>query len=279
MAETRRSFRTRMSFDGIPPEARGDVLVAIWSHAVSGLDVVLLLGGGFLAGIINTMAGGGSLLTVPLLVLAGAPGNVANGSNRVGVITGALSAATTFRRLGVSGFSGVGRILGPAVAGSLVGSIAVSGLADSTFEQVFGVVMIPILFLSLKRPNVDKIAARPQWAPWVTTVVFFFIGIYGGAFQAGVGLMFIVALSRSGVDLVVANHIKVITIFVFTAFALPVFIINDQVDWLPALVLAGGFGTGSFTGAHITVAGGERVVRPVLVVAVVVLAGHLLRLY
>ncbi len=246
---------------------------------MSGLDVVLLLGGGFLAGIINTMAGGGSLLTVPLLVLAGAPGNVANGSNRVGVITGALSAATTFRRLGVSGFSGVGRILGPAVAGSLVGSIAVSGLADSTFEQVFGVVMIPILFLSLKRPNVDKIAARPQWAPWVTTVVFFFIGIYGGAFQAGVGLMFIVALSRSGVDLVVANHIKVITIFVFTAFALPVFIINDQVDWLPALVLAGGFGTGSFTGAHITVAGGERVVRPVLVVAVVVLAGHLLRLY
>ncbi len=251
----------------------------IASHVVSGLDVVLLLGGGFLAGIINTMAGGGSLLTVPLLVLVGAPGNVANGSNRVGVLTGTFSAATTFRRLGVAGFAGVGRILGPAVAGSVVGSIAVSSLADSTFERAFGIVMIPILFLSLKRPDTAKLAQRPQWAPWVTTLVFFGIGVYGGAFQAGVGLMLIVALSRSGVDLVLANHIKVITVFVFTAFALPVFILNHQVRWAPALVLAGGLAVGSFTGAHITVAGGEKVVRPVLVVAVVVLAGRLLGLY
>ena len=246
---------------------------------MSGLDAVLLLGGGFVAGIINTIAGGGSLLTVPLLVLAGAPGNIANGSNRVGVLMGSLSAATTFKRLGVSGFSGVGKILGPAVAGSLVGSIVVSRLADSTFETAFGIMMIPILFLSLRRPDVEKLSARPQWSPLVTMVVFFAIGVYGGAFQAGVGLMFIVALSRSGVDLVVANHIKVITIFVFTCFALPVFILNNQVHWAPAFVLAAGVSSGAYTGAHITVAGGEKVVRPVLVVAVVVLAGHLIRIY
>lgn len=246
---------------------------------MSGLDVVLLLGGGFLAGIINTMAGGGSLLTVPLLVLAGAPGNVANGSNRVGVLAGSLSAATTFRRLGVAGFSGVGRILGPAVVGSLVGSIVVSRLADSTFERAFGVVMIPILLLSLRPPDVEKMSARPQWAPWVTVLVFFGIGVYGGSFQAGVGLMFIVALSRSGIDLVLANHIKAITVFVFTCFALPVFIINGQIRWWPALVLAGGVSLGSYLGAHITVAGGEKVVRPVLVVAVIVLAGRLLGIY
>ena len=246
---------------------------------MSGLDALLLLGGGFIAGIINTMAGGGSLLTVPLLVLAGAPGNIANGSNRVGVLMGSLSAATTFKRLGVSGFSGVGKILGPAVAGSLVGSIGVSRLADSTFETAFGIMMIPILFLSLRRPDVEKLSARPQWSPLVTVVVFFAIGVYGGAFQAGVGLMFIVALSRSGVDLVVANHIKVITIFVFTCFALPVFILNNQVHWAPAFVLAAGVSSGAYTGAHITVAGGEKVVRPVLVVAVVVLAGHLIRIY
>ncbi len=249
------------------------------SAIVSGLDAVLLLGGGFIAGIINTMAGGGSLLTVPLLVLAGAPGNIANGSNRVGVLTGSFSAAATFKRLGVAGFAGVGRILGPAVVGSLVGSIVVSRLADSTFETAFGIVMIPILFLSLRRPDVEKMSARPQWSTPVTLIVFFAIGVYGGSFQAGVGLMFIVALSRSGVDLVVANHIKSITVFVFTCFALPVFILNDQVQWGPAFVLAAGVSSGSFAGAHITVAGGEKIVRPVLVVAVVVLAGHLLRIY
>ncbi len=246
---------------------------------MSGLDIILLLGGGFVAGVINTMAGGGSLLTVPLLVLAGAPGNVANGSNRVGVLAGSLMAASTFRRLGVQGFTGVGRVLAPAVAGSLVGSIVVSSLADSTFEKVFGIVMIPILVLSLRKPRNEALAEHAAWPAWVTVLVFFGIGIYGGAFQAGVGLMLILALSRSGLDLVVANHIKVITTLVFTAFALPVFIINDQVRWGPALVLAGGFVAGSYTGARITVAGGERVVRPVLVAAVIVLAGRLLGLY
>jgi hypothetical protein len=243
------------------------------------VHVVVLLGGGLVAGIVNAMAGGGSLLTVPLLVFADVPGNTANGSNRVGVLANSLSAASTFRRLGVAGLSGIGRILGPAVVGSLVGSIGVSQLADETFEQVFGFVMIPVLVMSLRKPDVAAMADRPQWPTWLTTLVFFLIGVYGGAFQAGVGLMMIVALSRAGVDLVVANNIKVIVTMVFTVFALPVFIVNGDVEWAPALVLAAGLAVGGFVGAHITVAGGEKVIRPVLVVAVIVFAGRLLGLY
>ncbi len=243
------------------------------------VHVVVLLGGGLVAGIINAMAGGGSLLTVPLLVFAGVPGNTANGSNRVGVLANAFSSASTFRRLGVAGLSGIGRILGPAVVGSLIGSIVVSQLADETFEQIFGFVMIPILILSLRKPDVAAMADRPQWPTWVTTLVFFGIGLYGGAFQAGVGLVMIVALSRAGVDLVIANNIKAIVTFVFTLFALPVFIINGDVDWAPALVLATGLATGGSIGARITVAGGEKVIRPVLVGAVIVFAGRLVGLY
>jgi uncharacterized protein len=243
------------------------------------VHVVVLLGGGLVAGIINAMAGGGSLLTVPLLVFADVPGNTANGSNRVGVLANSFSAASTFRRLGVAGLGGIGRILGPAVVGALVGSIVISQLADDTFEQVFGFVMIPVLILSLRKPDVDAMADRPQWPTWLTTAVFFAIGLYGGAFQAGVGLMLIVALSRAGVDLVIANNIKVIVTFVFTVFALPVFILNGDVDWAPALVLALGLAAGGFIGAHITLAGGEKVIRPVLVVAVIIFAGRLVGLY
>jgi uncharacterized membrane protein YfcA len=243
------------------------------------LHVLLLLGGGLVAGIINTMAGGGSLLTVPLLVFAGVPGNAANGSNRVGVLASSLSAASTFRRLGVAGLGGIGRVLGPSVAGALLGSIVVSQLTDDAFKQIFGFLMIPILLLSLRKPDVAAMADRPQWPTWLTTIVFFGIGIYGGAFQAGVGLMMIVALSRAGVDLVIANNIKVIVTFVFTVFALPVFILNGDVDWAPALVLAVGLATGSAIGARITVAGGEKVIRPVLIVAVIIFAGRLVGLY
>lgn len=243
------------------------------------VHVVVLLGGGSVAGVINAMAGGGSLLTVPLLVFADVPGNTANGSNRVGVLANSFSAASTFRRLGVAGLAGIGRILGPAAVGAIVGSVVISQLADDTFERVFGFVMIPILILSLRKPDVAAMADRPQWPTWLTTVVFFGIGVYGGAFQAGVGLILIVALSRAGVDLVVANNIKVIVTFVFTVFALPVFIIAGDVDWAPALVLAVGLAVGGFVGAHITVAGGEKVIRPVLIVAVVIFAGRLLGLY
>ncbi len=246
---------------------------------MEGIHVVVLLGGGLVAGVINAMAGGGSLLTVPLLVFAGVPGNVANGSNRVGVLANSLTASNTFRRLGVAGVGGIARILAPAVAGALVGSVVVSQLADDTFEQVFGFIMIPILILSLRKPNVAAMADRPQWPTWLTSTVFFAIGLYGGAFQAGVGLMMIVALSRAGVDLVIANHIKVMVTFVFTVFALPVFIINGNVDWAPALVLAAGLAAGGYIGARITVAGGERIIRPVLIVAVLVFAGRLLGLY
>ena len=241
--------------------------------------VALLLGGGFLAGIINTTAGGGSLLTVPLLVFADVPGNAANGSNRVGVLSGSLSATGTFRRLGVAGWTGIGRILVPAVAGSLVGALLISRLADDDFERVFGLVMIPLLFLSLRKPDPEKLKGLSQWSWWITAIVFFAVGIYGGAIQVGVGLILIVALTRAGIDIVTANHIKVIITFVYTAFALPVFIANGDVHWLPAVVLAAGVGTGSFVGAHTTVAGGERVVRPLLIVAVLVMAGRLLGLY
>lgn len=246
---------------------------------MAAIHVVLLLGGGFLAGIINAMAGGGSLLTVPLLVFADVGGNAANGSNRVGVLAGSLSATHTFHRLGVAGWVGIGRILVPTIAGAMVGSLLILRLADNSFERVFGVVMIPVLLLSLHKPDTKKLQDRGQWPTWVSTLVFFAVGIYGGAIQAGIGLVLIVALTRAGIDIVTTNHIKVIVTFVYTLFVLPVFIVNGDVYWLPASVLAAGLMVGSFVGARITVAGGERVVRPVLVVSVIAMAGRLLGFY
>ena len=241
------------------------------------LDVVLLVGGGLFAGCVNTIAGGGSLLTVPLLVLTGVPGDVANGTNRVGILTSNVSAAEAFRRQGVSGLSRVVPVLVPVVVGSLTGSLLISRIDAEAFERVFGIIMIPLLLLSLRPPKVH-VAPRP-WSWPVAAAVFFGVGLYAGAFQAGIGLLMVLALSRSGLDVVVANNVKVLLVLVVTCTALPVFIAGGFVDWGPALVLAAGFGVGGALGARITVAGGERVVRPVLTVAVLAMAGRLLGLY
>ena len=244
---------------------------------MDGLDVLLLVGGGLFAGCINTMAGGGSLLTVPLLVVAGVPGDVANGSNRVGILTSNASAATAFRRMGVSGLSRALPVLVPLVVGSLVGSLLVSRLGAESFERAFGVVMVPLLLLSLRPPRVA--AADRPWSGPVAAAVFLGVGLYGGAFQAGIGLILALVLLRSGMDVVVGSSVKVVVILTVTLTALPVFIVGGRVDWGPALVLAAGFAVGGALGARFTVAGGERVVRPVMTVAVLALLGRLLGLY
>lgn len=240
-------------------------------------EALLLVVGGFFAGGINAVAGGGSTLTVPLLVLAGVPGNAANGSNRIGILTSNAAASASFTRLGVTGLAHTGPVIIPVVIGSLVGSTAISQLTDGAFETLFGLLMIPLIVLAIRKPRARL--DGPTWPRWLTVVVFFGIGIYGGAVQAGVGLVLLAALTRAGYDLVTANHIKVLVNVVVTAVALPVFILNDQVRWIPALVLAAGFTAGGWFGAHFAVKGGEKYIRAAMVVATVILAGSLLGLY
>ncbi|MEM9467873.1 MAG: sulfite exporter TauE/SafE family protein [Actinomycetota bacterium] len=240
-------------------------------------EAVLLVVGGVFAGAINTVAGGGSMLTVPLLVLAGVPGNSANGSNRIGVMASNVSAAASFRRLGVDGLGHAVPVLLPVVLGSLVGSLAISRLTDDTFETVFGLIMIPLIILSIRKPTFREDGAR--WSRPTTSAVFFAIGIYGGAIQAGIGLVLLAALTRAGYGLVVANSMKVIIIFAVTATAIPVFLAQGQIDWIPALILAVGFTVGGSLGAHVAVRGGERVIRAVMVVAALALAARLLGLF
>ena len=140
-------------------------------------SIALLLAGGLAAGVVNTMAGGGSLLTVPLLVLAGVPGNVANGSNRIGILASTAAATATFRSLGFSGWARVLPVLVPVATGSVVGAVLVGRLADETFEQVFGFLMVPIVILSLRLPAVRAVADGEGWSGPLGTVVFLGIGV------------------------------------------------------------------------------------------------------
>lgn len=242
------------------------------------IDAALVVGAGLVAGIVNAMAGGGSLLTVALLnVFVGLPGLVANGTNRVGVFVQNASSVASYRKEGIRGFRRAVPVLVPVIAGSLLGSLLVSSVTDETFERIFGILMVPLLFVSLRSPK--NVGSQINWHPVTTAVIFFGIGLYGGAFQAGVGLLIVVALSRSGLDLVNANAVKVVVILILTTIAVPVFIVRGQVDWGFAVVLAIGFAAGGWIGARVAVRGGEKIIKPVLIGAVVALAGRMIGLY
>lgn len=240
-------------------------------------EAMLLLVGGLAAGVVNTMAGGGSALTVPLLVLAGVPGNQANGSNRVGGLAASAAAVAAFRRSGVDGSKDSRSILVPTVIGSLIGSFGISQVADETFETIFGYLLIPIIILTIFKPKPASDA--DPWSTPVTVAVFFVIGCYGGAFQAGVGLVLLAALTRAGFDLVTANGVKVLINLLVTVIALPVFVLQGNVVWAPALVLAAGFMAGGWFGAKLVVEGGEKLVRIFMIGAALYLAGRLLGIW
>ncbi len=240
-------------------------------------SALIIFVGGLFAGFVNALAGGGSLLTVPLLSLAGVEGLLANGTNRVSVLLATLSTGFGFFRGGYVDWGKIFPVAAPAVVGGAVGSIAVSQINDQLFERAFGLVMIPLLFLSL-RPHKRSVAAA-AWPLWLTVVVFFLVGIYAGAIQAGVGLILLLVLNRAGHDLVTGNAIKNFVVTGVSLIAVPVFVIQGQVRWVPALVLSAGTMVGGYVGAHSAVSRGEKVVKPVLAVAVVILAGKMLGLY
>jgi uncharacterized membrane protein YfcA len=240
-------------------------------------DALLLAGGGLVAGVVNTLAGGGSLLTVPLLGLVGLPGSVANGTNRVGVLLQNGVASWGFWREGVSGVRTALPLLAPVAAGALCGAFTISRVSDAVFERAFGVVMLVLLvpMLRARRPGL----VRAPLTPLPRTLLFFGIGAFGGAFQAGVGILLLYALSAGGEDLVRGNAVKVVLNFCFSLLVLPIFVSAQQVALPEALALGSGFAAGGLAGPRIAVRGGERVIRPVLACAVVALAGRMLGLY
>jgi hypothetical protein len=150
-------------------------------------------------------------------------------------------------------------------------------VADATFERLFGVVMLLLLVPTLRRTR--STLPGPGFGRAGSALVFFGLGVYGGAIQAGVGIPLVFALVHAGHELVRANALKVAVIASLTATAIPVFALGGQIDWPPALVLGAGFAVGAELGVRLAVAGGERVIRPVLVAAVLGLAGRMLGLY
>jgi len=239
---------------------------------------LILIAGGLFAGVFNTLAGGGSLVSVPLLVLVGLPGTVANGTNRIGVLAQSIAAAWRFRADGVSGIRQAFELLIPIAIGSMIGAFVISRVADKTFEWLFGILMVALLPPILLRPT-PRSDASSRWSPRLRFAIFFVIGLYGGAFQAGVGLALVLALAHSGYDLVRANSIKVAINAVLTLAAIPVFLSQGQIEWVPGLLLAAGYAVGGTVGARLAVRGGERIIRPVLIAAVFARAGKMLAFY
>ena len=209
---------------------------------------------GALAGAINTLAGSGSLIALPMLIFLGLPASVANGSNRIGVLVQNAVGFRTYQASGRCKFAGWYWLVIPAALGSILGAQIAVNLNEQVMNTVVGVVMLLMLVLVLFDPqrwlrqHSEFSGRRPS--VWIL-LLFFVIGVYGGFIQAGVSLFVLAALVLgTGHDLVHGNAMKLLIVLVFNITAFIIFIMNAQVNWWLGGLLAIGQSLGAWGAAR-----------------------------
>jgi len=239
----------------------------------------LLFAIGIIAGILNVLAGGGSLLTLPLLIFMGLPSAVANGTNRIAIFCQNIFAIRGFRQRGVMPLELALLCTPPALLGSWVGAQLAISMDDQMFNRLLALIMIGVLIFTavdpMKRFRKEDVTFSVG-RKLVLVISFFFVGIYGGFVQAGVGFLVITALLLHGLDLVRINAIKVFVIFAYTFIALGVFIYHGQINYPLGLALAAGNSLGGVIGPKLAVDKGHDWIKKVVSLTVLVFALKLL---
>lgn len=234
------------------------------------LGLACLFVAGVAAGVINSMAGGGSFLTIPLLIGLGLPAGAANGTIRVSILSQNATLAATFHANGVRAHRLTLRLALPVLVGALAGSWLATQLDDGVFRPLIGGVLVLWAIVLVVKP--DRFLHPPDEEREPTALTYLLtglVGLYGGFLQAGVGFPLIAMLSgHLGYDLVRTNAVKASLIFVYTCVALPMFALHGQIAWIPALVLAGGTMIGAWLGARWQLEKGAAVVRWFVLAAV-----------
>ncbi len=232
--------------------------------------ILNLLGIG--AGFINTIGGGGSVITVSMMIFFGMPSAVANGTNRVALLIQNISAVYSFKRKNCFDLKMNLNLAIPAVVGSIIGSNIAVNISDQVFNKILVIIMILILFQILLNPQKKLQDLKGETGLKYRIpgqIVFFFIGLYGGIIQVGVGFIIIAAMSLlTDCDLVRINAAKVFIVGAYTISSLLVFIINGKVDFFLGFCLAVGNGIGAYLGSIFAVSKGEKWIKILLTIMI-----------
>ncbi|MBO7190357.1 MAG: sulfite exporter TauE/SafE family protein [Alistipes sp.] len=226
-------------------------------------EIVLLLISGVLVGIINTLGGGGSVITMSLFMAMGMPIGVANGTNRIAVLLQNLSATVAFLRKGMLHIKSGLLLSIPAILGNILGAMVATEVSEAVFKVCLSVVLVVILiYLVLGKDNETVTGGHGLKIKWWHYIWFFIIGFYGGYIYIGLGFLILaITIWTMNLDIVTANVIKGFVIFLSTPFALAVFIYNNQVEWCAGLLHGVGNIVGAVMASHWAMSWGVKFVR------------------
>jgi uncharacterized membrane protein YfcA len=232
---------------------------------------------GIFTGFLNTVAGGGSLISMPILIFMGLPGTVANGTNRVAILAQNIFAVGGFHSKGVQlPFPYTYYLSAVSLVGGLIGAWLATDISDVVFNRILAIVMIVVvLSIVFNRSSAKQGSEENLSTPRVILgcILFFFLGIYGGFLQAGIGFLVIALLTHvNNFNLVKINYIKVFAALLYTGAAVLIFALGDKIIWTIGLTLAIGQSIGAWYASRWSVGAGEKWIKRILVVSVIAMA-------
>jgi uncharacterized protein len=240
--------------------------------------LILLTVGGVIAGFLNTIAGGGSLLTIPLLIFLGLPTITANGTNRMAILLQNIAGVTRFSTKKVLSWDKdsvkrIVKLLIPSVIGGGVGALIAIFIPKDAFDIIVGILMLMIVITLFLKPKEWEKQTNNITEKWWRYPLFFVIGVYGGFIQAGVGFLLLSALVVGmGFNVLSANALKVLVVLCYTVLAIIIYIVDGQVIWIAGLFLSIGNVIGSFIGVSSILKVKPVFIRWLLIVVVLITA-------
>ncbi len=221
---------------------------------------------GFIAGGINTLAGGGSNLSLPMLMVMGLPADIANATNRVAVLMQCIVGVVGFDKNQLLDRPAIRPILVPTLAGGSAGALSAALMPNLYLKPLLLLTLLMMSLIILLRPGfIAPPANTPTLSPHDDRRAWwglFVAGIYGGFVQAGVGFILLAALAGGlRYDLTRANALKMVCTLAFTIVSVGIFLIFDLVAWVPGLILAGGNMAGAYLMVKIAVRSSQSALK------------------
>ncbi len=251
---------------------------------------LILFGAGVGAGIMNTVGGGGSVLTLPAMIFAGIPPTEANATNRIGILAQGAMALRQFRRGGVQEDATSIRLVLAGIPGAALGALLAAWIPDESFRVLLGYLMLGLLALIMLRPKPRLPEVGETRSAWhlldgggkaLSAASFFLLGIYMGFLQAGGGIMILIVLGYlMRLDLVRGNYVKLFFVFFLQLIAVAVFMLSGvAIYWIAGISLFIGQVGGAWIGSWVALKGGEKWITVVLVISILASSGRLIGLY
>ncbi len=238
--------------------------------------LILLFGVGFLAAIIDSVVGGGGLISIPALLLTGLPLPVAVGTNKLAASMCSLTSAISFIRSGKINFNLVKYLIPLSLIGAVLGSITVQHVPTSFLKPLVIFLLIGVAIYTVFKKDwgtSTTYSGITKKTGLITAFVCFFLGFYDGFFGAGTGSFLIFAFLLLGFDfLSAAGNAKALNFFSNVA-SLVTFIFLGSVNYIYGLVMGIAMIAGAIVGSHIAINKGTGYIRPLFIVVTIILIG------